>query len=277
MDGRSTGSAFPVTAGTADMVVADLHVHTQTSDGTLTVDAVPAAARRAGVDVVALTDHDRLTPDLGAPVTDRDGVTIVHGIELRVAATDRRVDLLGYGVEPTPELETLLAEIQADRRDRGRAIIESVEDRLGVDLGLEPHDGLGRPHIARAIDASAADYDYQAAFDHLIGNGCPCYVSREIPSFERGRRVLAEACSLVGLAHPFRYDDPAAALALTADLDAVERYYPYDRAVDPAPIERAMADHDLLATGGSDAHDDTLGRAGLDEADCREFCAALER
>jgi predicted metal-dependent phosphoesterase TrpH len=257
------------------MVVADLHVHTDSSDGTLTLGAVPAAADRAGVELVAITDHDRLHPDLDAPVVERDGVTLVHGIELRVDAGDQRVDLLGYGVEPTATLTGLVEHIQQDRIERGRAIIECVEDRLGVDLGVEPREGLGRPHIARAIAGSSADYDYESAFADLIGNDCPCYVARDVPTFETGREALADACRVVSLAHPFRYGDPEGALALAADLDAVERYYPYDHEVDPAPVERAVDRYDLLVTGGSDAHDDRLGRAGLEGDDFARFRDAL--
>mgnify|MGYP000459968079 CR=1 FL=1 len=68
------------------MVVADLHVHTPNSDGTLTLDRVPTVARAAGLEAVAITDHDRTHPDLDAPVSTRDGVDVIHGIELRVEA-----------------------------------------------------------------------------------------------------------------------------------------------------------------------------------------------
>lgn len=243
---------------------ADLHVHTDRSDGTLPLGAVPEAARRGGVAVVGLTDHDRLQPDLPAPVCVRDGVTLVHGIELKVQAGDQRLDLLGYGVDPTPALAAEIDRLQADRRERGRAIVERVEGRLGVDLDLEIHEGLGRPHIARAIDAHPdAPYGYREAFDALIGDGGPCFVAREVTDYETGRDLLVEACSLVGLAHPLRYDDPETAVALAADLDAIERWYPYERPVDPAPVERAIEAHGLLPTGGSDAHDDVLGREGV--------------
>ncbi len=266
-----------VVGRSAGMVVADLHVHTTRSDGTLTLEAVPGEARSAGVEVVALTDHDRMQPALGAPVTEREGITLVHGIELRVDAGDLRVDLLGYGVDPTPALERLVEDIQRDRTTRGRTIVERVEDRLGVTLDVEPRPGLGRPHIARAIDESPADYDYQGAFEQLIGDDCPCYVARDIPTFERGRDVLADACGVVGLAHPLRYGDPGAALDLTADLDAVERYYPYAHEADPTPVDRAVETHDLRVTGGSDAHDERLGRAGLDRAATERLLAALDR
>ncbi|MFC4540936.1 PHP domain-containing protein [Halosolutus amylolyticus] len=257
------------------MPYADLHVHTTRSDGQLELEAVPAAARDAGVDVVALTDHDRLQP-FDDPVIEREGVTIVHGIELRVELTDetseidpggdgaQRVDLLGYGVEPTADLAALVEGIQENRRERGQAIVDCVEDRLGVDLDVTVDEGFGRPHVARAIAAHPdVEYDYRDAFDGLIGDGDPCFVAREIPSFDRGRRVLADACAIVSLAHPLRYGDPERALARAGDLDAVELPYPYDRDVGLEPVERTIQREGLLVTGGSDAHGDELGLAGL--------------
>ncbi|ERJ04615.1 PHP domain protein [Halorhabdus tiamatea SARL4B] len=245
------------------MIVADLHVHTTRSDGTLPPEAVSDAARAVDLEAVAVTDHDRLPP-VDAPVVERDGVTVIAGIELRVTTGEQRLDLLGFGVDPTPELRAETDRLQADRIERARQIVDCVEDRLGVDLDLEMHDGIGRPHIARAIAESSAPYDAQSAFEALIGTDRPCYVARDLPAFERGRALLADAAALVGLAHPLRYDDPEGALAHAADLDAVERNYPYDGAVDMTSVEDVIATHDLLATGGSDAHGETLGKAGLE-------------
>jgi predicted metal-dependent phosphoesterase TrpH len=252
------------------MVYADLHVHTTHSDGEMSLSDVPTAAREAGVSVVAITDHDRIHPDLDAPVTQREGVTLVRGIELRVETGDQRVDLLGYGVTPTPALERELDRLQRDRVERGRAIVVNVEDRLGVDLDVDISEGIGRPHIARAIDEHPdSGHDYEDAFDELIGSDCDCFVAREVTPFDRGRELLSAASNLVSLAHPLRYPDPLAALALTEHLDGVERFYPYGDAVDVRPVEHAIAKHDLVGTGGSDAHEDTLGVAGLSESGFR--------
>jgi predicted metal-dependent phosphoesterase TrpH len=249
------------------MVVADLHVHTTNSDGSLTLETLPAAAREAGIEAVAVTDHDRLHPGLEAPVTGRDGVGIIHGIELRVDSPAGRIDLLGYGVERTDPLTTELDRLQTDRIQRARAIVDCLEDRLGVALDVPLEPGVGRPHLARAVAESDADFGYTETFEELIGDGRPCYVAREVPDFDRGRDLLAGACGAVALAHPLRYDDPDTALGLAADLDGVERYYPYGRAVDTAPVEAAIDRHGLLATGGSDAHGDRLGVAGLDRSE----------
>jgi len=255
-------------------VVADLHVHTRHSDGELHVSDLPGAARAGDLDAVAVTDHDRPHPALAAPVVEMEGVTLVHGIELRVETSLQRVDLLGYGLDPTPALREECERLQRDRIERARRIVACVEDRLEVDLDLELDEGVGRPHVARAIAAHPdVPHDVEDAFAELIGDGCPCYVARDVPSFSKGRRLLGESCALVGLAHPLRYEDPEAALARTATLDAVELCYPYDRPVDPSrpeadvgigAVAAAIEEHDLVATGGSDAHGRTLGAEGLD-------------
>ncbi|MEF8842114.1 MAG: PHP domain-containing protein [Haloarculaceae archaeon] len=259
------------------MVVADLHVHTTNSDGSIALADVPAAADRTGVRAVCITDHDRLHPDLRTPVAHLDGVTVVHGIELRVDAGSFRIDLLGYGARRTDALAAEVERLQANRIERGRAVVDRVEDRLGVDLDIDLAAGVGRPHVAHAIERSDAPYDYDDAFAELIGDDGPCYVARDVPSLEDGLDLLAEACGNVGLAHPFRYPDPAAALELCSDprVGAVERWYPYDREVDARPVERAAERYDLVPTGGSDAHDDVLGRAGLDRAAYRRFRSEL--
>jgi predicted metal-dependent phosphoesterase TrpH len=256
------------------MVYADLHAHTTNSDGTFELDEVPAAARDADVAVVAVTDHDRTHPGLDGPVVVRDGVTLVHVSELRVDDGFERVDLLGYGVRETDALIDLVEGLQRDRAERGQAIIDGVEDALGVDLGIEGRPGLGRPNVARAVaDHPDTDYTYEETFAELIGSDCPHYVARDVPTFEDGREVLGEACAVVGLAHPFRYDDPERALALPEALDAVERDYPYGARVDAdlAAVDAVAAEHDLLVTAGTDAHERTLGTRGLDEAGYAPF------
>ncbi|MWG34400.1 PHP domain-containing protein [Halomarina oriensis] len=257
------------------MVVADLHTHTTNSDGQFTLETLVAAAREYDVRVVAVTDHDRTHPDLNTPVTHVDGVTVVHGIELRVDAGDQEVDLLGYAVTDTASLGAETDRIQADRIERARKTVALVEAETGVDLDVAFEPGVGRPHVARAVAESDAPYDYEGAFDHLIGDDGPCYVARAVPSFERGVDLLSEACGLVGLAHPLRYGDPEAALALCDRLDAVEYHYDYGREVDLRPVERAIEEYGLTVTGGSDAHDEVLGRAGLDRDEYRAFRNAV--
>jgi hypothetical protein len=87
-----------------------------------------------------------------------------------------------------------------------------------------------------------------------------------VTGLETGVELLREACAVVGLAHPFRYDDVDAALSVARDLDAVERWYQYGRPVDTSRVDRVVESASLLATGGSDAHGQTLGAAGLTDS-----------
>ena len=256
-----------------DTIYADLHVHTTNSDGELVLDEIPTAAAAAGVSAVAVTDHDRIHPELDAPLVCIEGVDVIRGIELRVEVPtlDERIDLLGYGVEESPALRDELDRLQANREGRAGRIIELVERELDVTLDVEVDGSTGRPHIARAIDAHPdADLSYQEAFDELIADGRPCYVPREVPSFETGVDLLSEACGVVSLAHPYRYEDPEAVLELAVRLDAVECRYPYSSPnpdCDPDLDVRTVERHGLLVTGGSDAHEKVLGRAGLSESE----------
>lgn len=257
-------------------VFADLHVHTENSDGVFSLSEIPTAARDAGVGAVAVTDHDRLHPDLSTPVSVLAGVTVVHGIELRVETSDGRVDLLGYGVSPTPALDAELERLQEDRVERARTIVERIEAECDVELDVDLHPGVGRPHIAHAIEAHPdIPYDFSGAFEHLIGGNGPCYVARDVTPFEDAVPLLQDACGLVSLAHPHRYSDLDHALDLARELDGIERQYPYDRPVDNRRIDAVIDEHDLVATGGSDAHDRTLGRAGLSKSEYRRFRSAV--
>lgn len=247
-------------------IVADLHVHTTASDGTLPLTELPGVAKNAGLQAVAVTDHDLLHPDLDQPVTVRDGITIVRGLELKVELPSKnRLDLLGYAVHRTERLDSLLDELQSNRMGRARRMRGRLEDHLGVELEIAIEPGIGRPHLARAVARHPeTEYDLEATFARLIGDDKPCYVPRSVPSIAEARSVLTEACPVIAVAHPLRAPDVEEALELAADLGAVERWYPYGEQISTEAVERLLEEHEILPTGGSDAHDRRLGRAGLD-------------
>jgi Predicted metal-dependent phosphoesterases (PHP family) len=117
----------------ASPLVADLHSHTTVSDGSFTLETLTDAAQRADLDWVAVTDHDRIHPDIEAPVVERQvdsrekPLRLIRGIELRVKAGDQRVDLLGYGVERTDALVAESNRLQQNRKDRAGEIVECVD------------------------------------------------------------------------------------------------------------------------------------------------------
>ena len=232
----------------------------------------------------------------------RLSITLPEGVWIRAVSTehpdaDFRVlavmpgEDAGFGLVRIagPEISSILAGMEAAedltsvsmlRRKEEQALVqfETTQplllrplqaSRMPIEPPVEIQDGVGRPHIARAIDAHPdTDLSYQDAFDELIADDGPCFVPREVPSFETGLELLSEACGIVSLAHPYRYEAFKGVLELAPRLDAVECRYPYSDSntasrsdLDVRTVER----HDLLITSGSDAHGKQLGKAGLTE------------
>lgn len=254
---------------TRNPIYADLHMHTQNSDGTVTLNELPDIAHENNLGAVAITDHDRIHPEISSPLEVIDGIDVINGIELRVEpdGLGERIDILGYGVEPTEKLKAILADIRNNRIDRTNKMLDLIEDETGVRIEMNVSDNTGRPHIARAIDESTElDYTYNEAFEKLIGNDCPAYCSRDILSFKEGVTELIKSSHFTSLAHPFRYDNPISALKLARELDGVECVYAYDNNTkfDIHLDDIAVDWFDLTMTGGSDAHDiESIGSAGL--------------
>src|ERR1700760_977751 len=153
---------------------ADLHVHSTASDGTDPPAEVMRRAARAGLDVVALTDHDTtaghaaarqaLAASLDTPLV------LVPGMELSCLLADRSLHLLAYLFDPDdPELAAQTQRIRDDRVLRARAMVDRLI-ALGVPItwdevaAIAGQAVVGRPHIARAMAACGAIATPQQAF-----------------------------------------------------------------------------------------------------------------
>jgi 3',5'-nucleoside bisphosphate phosphatase len=218
----------------------DLHSHSTASDGTDPPAEVVRRARQAGLDVLALTDHDTLAghaaarralggvvgpeqaprgvvgPEqaprgvVGPEQAPPPGLTLVTGMELSCRLEGRSVHMLAYGLDAFEgsELAAECAAIVAARRSRGRRMVERLRD-LGVDITWPQVEALaeggvvGRPHVARAmVAAGAISRPDQAFTPEWIGAGGRAYVSRYALNPVRALRLIAEAAGAAVLAHP---------------------------------------------------------------------------
>ncbi|MER6911525.1 PHP domain-containing protein [Streptomyces sp. NPDC000594] len=248
----------------------DLHTHSTASDGTDTPAELVRNAAAAGLDVVALTDHDTTRGHAAALAALPAGLTLVTGAELSCAlggAEPVRVHLLAYLFDPAEP--TLLRErelLRDDRVPRARAIVGKLRD-LGVPIVWErvaeiAGDGsVGRPHIATALVELGVVATVSDAFTpEWIADGGRAYVPQhELDAFTAVRLVKA-AGGVAVLAHPGAVKRgrtvPDAALAELADagLDGIEVDH-MDH--DPATRDRLRAlaaGLSLLTTGSSDYH-----------------------
>lgn len=257
--------------------VADLHMHTTASDGTCSVaDRVQQAGVR-DLDAIAITDHDTVADGLDSRVTERAGVELITGVEVRADALGTKVELLGYYIDPTDNsLLDLLEQVRSYRRDRNRRIVDRLHDvteleRSYRDIRATTDGILGRPHIANVLIEAGIVDTVGAAFEQYLGaDGRASVPMERVPAGEL-IQVMQAAGGVVSLAHPGRIRadtvDAIVDTLVDAGLDAIEVDYPYDEAPDvgyaDVDVEAAAAlaeRFDLLRTGGSDCHGPDSGK-----------------
>jgi predicted metal-dependent phosphoesterase TrpH len=191
------------------LVRIDLHTHSTASDGTDAPGQVVADAAAAGLDVVALTDHD--TTAGWAQATDaalRHGVALVRGAEISARSGGISVHVLSYLHDPAHA--ALLAELDRTR-DARTSRARRMVDLLGEDYPITWEDVLaqtvegttiGRPHIADALVAAGHVADRSAAFATILAPGTPYYVPHYAPGAVAAVRGVRAAGGVPVFAHP---------------------------------------------------------------------------
>lgn len=246
----------------------DLHTHSSASDGTDTPGDLVREAAAAGLDVVALTDHDAMSGwDEAQQVADEVGITLVPGLEISTRFHHRGVHLLGYLPDPThPALVDELDRILEGRTARTPAIVAALREH-GVDISEEDvrresggSVAAGRPHVADALVRRGVVADRTEAFATLLSPGQPGYVNRYASALEDMIPLVAAAGGVSVVAHPWgrgsRSVLDAEALAGLKDLGLAGIEVDHQDHAPAARAElRALArDLDLVVTGSSDHH-----------------------
>ena len=250
---------------------ADLHVHSDASDGTDPPAEVMSRAARAGLDVVALTDHDTTAGHTQARQALPASLTLVPGMELSCRLDQHSVHLLAYLFDPDdPELAAETRRIRDDRVLRARAMVDRLID-LGVPITWDDVAAIagtavvGRPHIARAMAASGAIASPDQAFTpDWIADGGRAYVDRYALDPVRAIGLVRAAGGVAVLAHP-RADrdllvtDAQIAGLAAAGLAGVEVFHPDQPEGEQASLLGLTRGLGLIATGGSDDHGSLTG------------------
>jgi predicted metal-dependent phosphoesterase TrpH len=259
-------------------VRADLHSHSAVSDGTSPPGEVISRARAAGVDVIALTDHDTVAGHAGAAAALARGQVLVPGMELSCRRDSRSVHMLGYLFDPAdPGLLAECSRIRDGRVSRARAIVDRLGE-LGTGVTWDQVEAvaaggvIGRPHIARAMAAAGVVESPEQAFGpEWLGPGGRAYVARYAPDPVRAIALIRGAGGVAVLAHPrsvargWMLPDQVIAELAAAGLSGVEVHHPEQ---DGAQRRKLLALADglgLVASGGSDDHGELTGhRIGCD-------------
>jgi len=188
----------------------DLHTHSTASDGTQSPAEVVESAAEAGLDVVALTDHDTTSGwEEAAAAAMHFDIALVPGIEISCQHEGISIHLLGYLQDPAAP--GLLAELDRSRESR-ETRAQRIVERLSADVPLswddvleqiEPGATIGRPHIADAMVAKGIVSTRTDAFATYLKNGSHYYVSHYAPDPVRAVSLLGEAGGVAVMAHPF--------------------------------------------------------------------------
>ena len=268
---------------------ADLHVHSTASDGTDPPAEVMRRAARAGLDVVALTDHDTVAGHAEARAA-AGPVTLLPGMELSGRLDGRSLHMLAYLFDAgQPELAAELTRIRDDRVLRARAMVDKLAG-LGVDVSWEQVAAIagqavvGRPHIARAMADSGAIASPRQAFTRdWIADGGRAYVGRYALDPVRAIGLVRAAGGVTVLAHPragrdTRVTDEQITRLAAVGLAGLEVFHPDQSEAERARLLALAHDLDLVATGGSDDHGSLTGyRLGCETTSAAAYQDLLSR
>jgi predicted metal-dependent phosphoesterase TrpH len=271
----------------------DLHVHSTASDGTQPPAAVVAEAAAAGLDVVALTDHDTAAGWAEAvAAARRAGIELVRGMEISTDHEGRGVHLLAYLPDPThPGLAEELARVLDGRTARLPRMVAKLQE-LGIELTVEDvlvrSDGAaasGRPHVADALVDRGVVRSRDEAFDVYLGAGKPAYVPRYAAPLVPMIRTVAEAGGVTVVAHPWgrigrrRPEEDVFGALQEAGLTGLEVDHQDHSPEDRSRLRAIARSLGLVVTGSSDYHGTgkTDHELGVNTTEPEEYERLLDR
>lgn len=255
------------------MKKADFHVHTNYSDGVFTPEKIVDTALDAGLEAVALTDHDNiLAYDIAQnylkSIGKEDQLEIIQGVEVNTLYKNYEVHILGYFMDTNNEdFQNLLKSQQQARINQTLEIIDLLDKKEGIKISFDSikaqvaeGGSIGRPHIAKAITSAGGTSSVIEAYSKYINDNSPVYVQRKTVSPQDAVEIIYDAGGVPVIAHPHDID---IAETLIKDLMAygLRGIEAYHRKHSPAVVEyfSSMAEkYGLIVTGGSDFHAPSL-------------------
>jgi 3',5'-nucleoside bisphosphate phosphatase len=269
--------------------VIDLHTHTTVSDGGDSPAELVRKASAAGLNAIAVTDHDN---DAGCDEAVAEGepigLEVIRGVEISCDVEDLKqrgftpterptMHLLGYFVpaEDNP-LSRALGELQYHRANRNGLMVEKLNE-LGIPVTLEeveeeaggPGAQIGRPHFAAVLVRHGVVANYQAAFDEYLAKGARAYLSRKLYKPTEAIELMTSAGVVPVLAHPFTLKLSINDLELFVDalvqagLVGIEGYHGDLSEVEQEPYRALGVARGLVVSGGSDYHGHMVPDRGL--------------
>lgn len=246
-------------------MTADLHIHTDSSDGRLTPQEIINQAIQTGLTYIAITDHDtvegvRRIYRAGLP--GRDLLTVIPGIEFSTDLPDHEVHILGYGIDINhAELQSTLETIVKDRYARIQRITAKLNE-LGYGITYDEvmnsagvSVAVGRPLVARVLVDKGYFTSVADVFNTLLYKNGPAYVPHLRLKPAKIIELIKKARGIPVLAHPGLVGSGQIIDEIIASgIGGLEVYHPKHSAAQTAEFLELALKKRLLVTGGSDYH-----------------------
>ena len=250
------------------MSFADLHLHTNFSDGTYSPEELAERASQMGLAAVALTDHDTVEGCARMSVAcRRAGLEFIPSTELTAEFNGNELHLLGYFVDTqNRRLLNEMARFQQVRQDRIREMVARL-NRLNVPLRADAVFAIancrspGRPHVGRALVLGGFCASLDEAFERFLKKNRPAWVPKFKISALEAIGLIHEAGGLAVMAHPgLNRTDEVIPELVAFGLDGLECFHTKHSASTSAHYSRMAQEFNLAITGGSDCHGLSKGK-----------------
>ncbi|MBP0962706.1 MAG: PHP domain-containing protein [Oscillospiraceae bacterium] len=248
-------------------MIGDLHCHSTLSDGSSSLEDLVLYAKNAGLDYIALTDHDTLAGNAQAvALGKRCGVGVIPGVEFSAVDSQRggrKVHILCYFPRNTQPLEKICRRTLSSRTQAGEEMIRRVMEQYPVTAEniaryTSASQSIYKSHIMLALmDLGYTDRVYSDLFHKLFGSDGSCFVPTEYAEVREVVSAIRDAGGLSVMAHPFQYGGSyqlLEELAQTKMIDGVELHHPRAKQKDMELSKEIAERYNLICTGGTDFH-----------------------
>ena len=243
----------------------DLHLHSNWSDGSLSVPQLVRFTKTLGLDAISITDHDTMAGQKEALAEGKkQGIQIIPGVEISAynPETGRKAHILGFNVQ---DMDGLSRACLPFRKARHQKNLQSVNRIAQAGYPISQDDvkeyaaldgTVYRQHIMHAlVDRGYAPSIYGPLYTKLLGPGGLAAVKASYMSAEEAVRLIRYCGGLPALAHPFQYDSMNFIPQLVAwGLAGIEYQHHSQTPERQEAVILAAQQHSLFLVGGSDFH-----------------------
>lgn len=270
------------------MLYADLHIHSNYSDGRFSPEKIVDLSKRKNIKYIAITDHDTIDSQYIVNDTNIKNISIIPGLEISSQYKDAEIHILAYFIDLENKiLRNSLNNIKYSRQERARRIISKLND-LNIDINIEDIDkedynkSIGRPHIAKILVNKGLVGSTKEAFQKYLMKNRPAFVERCKIDYKEAIKLILDAKGIPILAHPGEIYRNINIENIIKDLKmyglkGIEVFHPSHSPKTINNFYNLSKKYSMVITGGSDCHGNKmngeyiLGTIGINETLTHKF------